>query len=431
MNVFKFGGASVKDPDGIKNVASIIRRFKGEDPLIVVVSATGKTTNALEKVINAKFKKSSEASQLLENIKIAHNTIVENLFDSIPKELLDNIQEHFVEAEWVIEEDRAMSYDYVYDQIIGVGELISSRILASYLNSINIPCEWIDARSIIRTDETWREGRIQWKETNEQIMNACLPITAQGKIVVTQGFIGSTKDNNTVSLGREGSDYTAAIISAALGAKAMTIWKDVPGVLTADPKVFDHVSKLDRLSFMEAIEMTYYGAKVIHPKTIQPLKNKNIPLHVKSFINPEESGTLIFGEIEREYPPIVVLESNQALIHFSSKDLSFIAEDHLAHLFNLFDELRIKVNVMRNTAISFTVCVGNDSAKLNQLCQKVENDFTVIIDSDLDLYTIRHCNDAMLPKLLEEKIIIMEEKIRKTVQVVVKDAPAIVHKRNQ
>lgn len=428
MNVFKFGGASVKDAEGIKNVTEIIRTYRN-GPLAVVVSATGKTTNALEKVVDEKFKDSKKAIQLLHEIRDNHNKIIQELFNHIPEELASQIQEHIVEGEWIIEEDREMQYDYVYDQIICIGELISSRILSYYLNHQGIATEYIDARSMIETDETWREGRIQWEITNEKIKAQCQSHLQSGKIVLTQGFIGSTSENNTVSLGREGSDYTAAILSAALDAKAMYIWKDVPGVLTGDPKVFDHVTKLDHLTFLEAIEMTYYGAKVIHPKTIQPLKNKNIPLHVKSFIKPEAEGTLIFGEIEREYPPIVVLESNQALVHFSSRDLSFIAEDHLARLFDLFDKLRIKVNVMRNTAISFTVCIQNDKAKIQNLMDNVQDQFAVIVEPNLDLYTIRHCNDNMLPKLLEEKIIIMEEKVRKTVQVVVKDAPGIVHRK--
>ncbi len=428
MNVFKFGGASVKDANGFKNVASIIKKFKS-DALVVVVSATGKTTNALESVIKAKFNDPLKSIQLLRDIKTQHEFIINELFEKLPHDLINEMNEHIVEGEWIIEESREMTYDYVYDQIIGIGELISSRILSHYLNNLGISNEFVDARSMIITDDTWREGRIQWVVTNTKIKEVCTPILSSGKIALTQGFIGSTAENNTVSLGREGSDYTAAIISAAIEAQSMTIWKDVPGVLTGDPKVFDHVTKLDHLTFLEAIEMTYYGAKVIHPKTIQPLKNKNIPLHVKSFINPELEGTLIYGEIERDYPPIVVLESNQALVHFSSKDLSFIAEDHLAKLFDLFDKLRIKVNVMRNTAISFTVCIQYDKAKIELLTSHVQAQFNLIVEPNLDLYTIRHCNEAMLPKLLEEKIIIMEEKIRKTVQVVVKEAPMIVHRK--
>ncbi|HMW39218.1 MAG: aspartate kinase [Saprospiraceae bacterium] len=430
MVVFKFGGASVKDADGFRNVADIIRNHQGEDSLVVVVSATGKTTNALEEVIDKKFMNTSDALKELEKIRISHQHIISSLGLDNEDTLQQLVHEHFVEAEWIIEETREMNYDYAYDQVIAIGELVSSRILEATLKSSGINTSWVDARSLIRTDETWREGRVQWNITNDQIKDTCLPLLTQRKVIVTQGFIGSTAENNTVTLGREGSDYTAAIISAALNARSMTIWKDVPGVLTGDPKVFDNVTKLDRLSFMEAIEMTYYGAKVIHPKTIQPLKNKNIPLNVRSFIEPQKDGTIIFGEIEREYPPIVVLERNQALIHFSSKDLSFIAEDHLAELFKIFDQLRIKVNLMRNTAISFTICASNQRAKIAELQKKVEQQFSVIIDPDLDLYTIRHCNETMLPKLLSEKIIILEERIRNTVQVVVKNAPDIVHKKH-
>lgn len=429
MVVFKFGGASVKDADGFRNVAKIIQNYQGEESLVVVVSATGKTTNALEVVIDKKFTNTADALQELEKIKLSHQRIISSLGLNNEDALQQLVHEHFVEAEWIIEETREMNYDYVYDQIIAIGELVSSRILEATLKISGISTSWVDARSLIRTDETWREGRVLWNITNHQIKDICLPLLTQKKVIVTQGFIGSTAENNTVTLGREGSDYTAAIISAALDARSMTIWKDVPGVLTGDPKVFDNVTKLDRLSFMEAIEMTYYGAKVIHPKTIQPLKNKNIPLNVRSFVDPQNEGTIIFGEIEREYPPIVVLESNQALIHFSSKDLSFIAEDHLAELFKIFDQLRIKVNLMRNTAISFTICASYQRTKIVELQRKVEQQFSVIIDPDLDLYTIRHCNETMLPKLLSEKIIILEERIRNTVQVVVKNAPDIVHKK--
>ncbi|MBK9272286.1 MAG: aspartate kinase [Saprospiraceae bacterium] len=429
MKVFKFGGASAKDPEGLKNIRNIILQYGASSPLVVVISAIGKTTNALEEVVNAKLTDKSKAFDLLRIIRKQHESYIEQLFGKFPDVLMDDINEHFVEAEWLLDEDRKMHYDYMYDQIVSVGELVSSRILYHWLIESGSNAQWVDAREIIRTDETWREGRIQWEMTNSQISHRLLPLLQSGKMVVTQGFIGSTSENNTVTLGREGSDYTAAIISSALDVQDMTIWKDVPGVLTGDPRIFDHVSKLDRLSYTEAIEMTYYGAKVIHPKTIQPLENAQIPLYVKSFIHPELPGTYVSGDPDPEYPPIVVLEPNQALVHFSSRDLSFIAEYHLARLFILFDRFRIRVNMMRSTAISFTICTQNDESRLKQLFDELKDEFRIVVDPDLELYTVRHYNEYMLPELFKEKLILLEEKIRNTVQRVVKKSPPIVHKK--
>jgi len=428
MKVFKFGGASVKDPEGLRNVAGIIDRL-GQGPLVVVISAIGKTTNFLESIVRAKFSDKKSASDLLDELKRNHEEYILKLFGTLPEALMIDVNEHLVEVEWVLDEDREMSYDYVYDQIVSVGELLSSRILFHWLQNTGHKVEWLDARELIKTNDTWREGRVIWDLTNSAIRSTIQPFLGESKIVVTQGFIGSTSENNTVTLGREGSDYTAAILSAALNAESMTIWKDVPGVLTGDPKVFDHVTKLDRLSYTEAIEMTYYGAKVIHPKTIQPLENSKIPLHVKSFLQPDEAGTYISGDSDPEYPPIVVLEPNQVLIHFSSKDLSFIAEYHLARLFSLFEKHRIRVNMMRNTAISFTICTQNEKGRLQNLLDELKGEFRVVLDPDLELYTVRHFQENMLPELFREKLVLLEERIRNTVQRVVKDSPHIIHKK--
>lgn len=429
MRIFKFGGASVKNAEGFRNVSNIIASFGSGQPLAVVISATGKTTNQLEEVVEAKFRSTQEALTKLSKIKEHHHVIIRDLFGELPTELEVHVQEHFVEAEWILEETREMKYDYVYDQVVSIGELVSSRILVAWLKHQHHHVDWCDARDIIVTDDTYREGRIIWETTNDRIVSALKESIESGLVVVTQGFIGSTSENNTTTLGREGSDYTAAILASALQADGMFIWKDVPGVLTADPDLFLNVTKLDRLSYREAIEMTYYGCKVIHPKTIQPLKMKGIPLYVKSFINPADEGTLISGDVDLEYPPIVVLESNQALLHFSSLDLSFIAEYHLAHLFELFDKFRIKVNMMRNSAISFSVCVNNNASRIQELIREVEVMFKVVIDQDLELLTVRHYQDSMLDKLLEEKVILLEERIRNTVQMVVKSALPIIPRK--
>ncbi|MDQ3141589.1 MAG: aspartate kinase [Bacteroidota bacterium] len=429
IQVYKFGGASVKNAEGFQNVGKIITEFRKDTPLVVVVSATGKTTNQLEEVVQSKFTDVPKSMILLQGVKEKHIKICQELGFQPTDSVFIEINDHFVEAEWVIEESREMPYDYAYDQIVSVGELISSRILFAWLKKIEQKVSWKDARNLIEVDDTWREGRVKWKETIQRIQDQVLPEFNHMDIILTQGFIASTKENNTVTLGREGSDYTGAILSNALDAESMSIWKDVPGILTADPSVFVNVIKLDRLSYTEAIEMTYYGAKVIHPKTIQPLQNKNIPLYVKSFIQPEAEGSLISGDIDLEYPPIVVSESEQALIHFSSLDLSFIAEHHLARLFDSFEKHRIKVNMMRNTAISFSVCVHNDASRIATMIKEVEHEYKVVVDHDLELITVRHYQDAMLPKLLEEKIVILEERIRKTLQMVVRNAPAIMYKK--
>ncbi len=431
MKVFKFGGASVKNANGIRNVGQIIHQYRKGDALVVVVSATGKTTNQLEEVVRLKFTDIASSLDLLGKIKEHHLQIAKELFGDIPQDLIVHLQEHFVEAEWIIEETREMPYDYVYDQVVSIGEMVSSRILSAWLDYSKMDVAWMDARDFILTDETYRDGRIQWEDTNSRIVEHFSEPLQAGHIIVTQGFIGSTRENNTTTLGREGSDYTAAIIASAMDASGMFIWKDVPGVLTADPDLFHNVSKLDRLSYREAIEMTYYGCKVIHPKTIQPLKLKGIPLYVKSFISPEGEGTLIAGDLDIEYPPIVVFESKQALLHFSSLDLSFIAEHHLAHLFELFEKHRIKVNMMRNTAISFTVCVKDDADRILKLIEEIGSEFKVLVDRDLELLTVRHFQDSMLQKLLEEKLVVLEERIRDTVQMVVKRALPILPKRQE
>lgn len=430
MKIFKFGGASVKNADGIRNVSKIITNYGKNESLVIVVSAMGKTTNELEEVVDLKFKDLKKAFDVLKTIKKKHLDIITQLFEKENVELQQQVHEHFVESEWVIEEKREMHYDYVYDQIVSIGELVSSRILAAWLNFSGLNVSWVDARNLLLTNDTYRDGRIQWEETDAKIKEQLLPILKKNKIVLTQGFIASTKDNNNTTLGREGSDYTAAILANALNADGMYIWKDVPGVLTGDPDLFLNVTKLDRLSYSEAIEMTYYGCKVIHPKTIQPLKTKNIPLHVKSFITPEGEGTIISDDIELDYPPIVILETNQVLMHFTPRDLSFIAENHLARLFELFEKYRIKVNMMRNTAISFSVCVGNEPSRIQTLVKEVEHEYKVLIDSELELLTIRHFQDAMIPKLLQEKVVILEERTRKTLQIVMKKALGILPKKS-
>lgn len=400
-------------------MAKILKTY-ADRTLVVVVSAMGKTTNALEDIVAAHAAGDGRAFSLLENQKQAHYQIMEQLFDK-NHEVFALVNGHFVEIERVLDNPAHPNYDYMYDQIIGVGELVSSRILAAFLEQSGLPVHWLDARGVILTDDIYREGWVQWEETEERVRAQATPLLDQGGFVITQGFIGSTLDNQTTTLGREGSDYTAAIFSFCLDAESMTIWKDVPGVLTADPRLFDNVVKLDMLSYREAIEMTYYGAKVIHPKTIKPLQNKNIPLYVKSFINPEGSGTCISDEAEDNYPPMVAIEQGQALLHISTRDFSFVAEHHMSMLFQKIADLRLQVNMMQNTAISFSICVNDTDGKADRFAAMIEKDFKVRIERNLELISVRHYQEEVLDTMRKGRIVLLEERIRNTVQMVVRN----------
>jgi aspartate kinase len=364
------------------------------------------------------------ARLLLQDIKTAHYQIMDGLF-APGDETYAAVNDLFVESEWVLDEPPHEHYDFMYDQIIGVGELVSSRIMAAYLNRRNMACQWLDARDVILTDDIYREGWVQWEETEARYAKKVPAMLEQPGFVLTQGFIGSTAENFTTTLGREGSDYTAAIFSYLSDAESMTIWKDVPGILTADPRIFEHVVKLDRLSYREAIEMTYYGARVIHPKTIKPLQNKSIPLMVKSFVEPDGEGTLISDEIEDSYPPIVTVEEKQALMQISTRDFSFVAEHHISQLFTKIADQRLQVNMMQNSAISFSVCVNDIDDKVDRFIQQIDKEFKVILDRNLRLITLRHYNESVLQNLLGGKIVMLEERSRGTIQAVVKDVPVI------
>ncbi len=421
--VFKFGGASIRDVAGIRNVANILEKYAG-DELAVVISASGKTTNHLEEVMEAYFKSTGELDSKLAVVKNHHKTLMDGLFQS-GDPIYEETDAIYREIDWIYEARKSDDYDCLYDQLVSLGELLSTRIVAAYLNRKGIPTHWADARKLIITDDTYRESQINWEETIGEVRSSVQPLLSQGKIVLTQGFIGSTKDGQTTTLGREGSDFTAAIISYCLDAEKMFIWKDVEGVLTADPRMFKNVQKLSWLSYKEAIEMTYYGASVIHPKTIKPLQNKNIPLYVRSFIDPDAEGTYIGPDVEEHYPPIVILDGNQTLLHIATKDFSFVVEHHMARLFKVFADLRIFINMMRNTAISFTVCVPNIPDRIDKLKEILEDEYTVTEEKDLELLTIRHYEEEVLKSLTKGKIVLMEERLRNTVQLVIKDIPLI------
>ncbi len=423
MKVYKFGGASVADAERIRNVADIIASEESK-PLIVVVSAMGKTTNALE----ALLKKSREDLNVEEDflrLVETHNSVVKELNGGIStSDLLDPLVK---ELKQNLETFNVAEYDLAYDQIVSFGELISTKIVSFYLDQIGVSVKWVDARDLIVTDSTFREGIIDWSKTQANV-DKLMDDVKNYEVILTQGFIGGNLEGKTTTLGREGSDYTAAILSYCTDAEAMAIWKDVPGILTADPRLFDNVVLIDRLSYKEAIEMTYYGAKVIHPKTIKPIQNKGIPLWVKSFVNPKGKGTIISGEIELTYPPMIVIEPKQALIHISTRDFSFVGEHHLSKLFQIFNHHRVRVNMMRNTAISFSVCTNDIENRIKSLGEDLLEDFNFVVDSDLELITVRHYTEELVMQLKQGKIILFEERLMNTIQMVVKDIPDMKRK---
>lgn len=427
IKVFKFGGSSLKSADAVKNVAQILRTFS-QEKLVIIVSAMGKTTDGLQAVAEAHAAQDGQAQAKLQLVKDYHYGIMSELF-APDEEVYALVNDSFVEIEWILDEPPHPNYDFMYDQLVSVGELLSSKIVAAYLNKTDLPTQWLDARDIILTDDIFREGWVQWDETEARAERILKPMLEQPGYVLTQGFIGSTTENFTTTLGREGSDYSAAIFSYCLNAESMTIWKDVPGVLTGDPRLFDNVTKLDRLSYKEAIEMTYYGAKVIHPKTIKPLQNKSIPLYVKSFIEPSGEGTCISSEAEDTYPPMVAIESHQALLQISTRDFSFVAEHHMSQLMSIIADLRLQVNMMQNSAISFRVCVNDIDDKVDRFARQIEKEFKVIIDRNLEMITVRHPSQAVMENLRQGKIILMEESIEDTtVQFVAKQVPVMKRK---
>ncbi len=421
MRVFKFGGASVKDAEAVKNVASILSMFSTEE-VVVVVSAMGKMTNALEKVVDAYFNKKENIRDLINEVKKFHSDIIDNLGFTINHPLRAEVENSFVEIDWLIEEEPSKGYAFAYDQIVSQGELISTHIISTYLNENNISNEWLDARDIIQTDNTYREGKINWDLTEKLVAMRFPQLLKKNKIFITQGFIGCTSENFTTTLGREGSDYTAAILSFCLNAKEMIVWKDVPGVLSADPKYASETFKLEQISYHDAIELTYYGATVIHPKTIKPLENKNIPLRVCSFKAPTEKGTAI-GNYTGTKPlvPCFIYKFDQILFSISSKDFSFIAEEGMSRIFSLFAEHRIKINLMQNSALSFSICVDNDPFKIPQLKEVLQNEFHILYNDHLKLVTIRHYFASTIDEVIKGKTILLEQRSRHTAQIVMKE----------
>lgn len=421
MKIFKFGGASVKNAEAVKNVGKVINLFN--DDLVVVISAMDKTTNALEKVVDSYMNNDGKSFENLQLVKDFHYQIMDELFTDRKHPIFEEIHNTFVEIEWEIEDAPTREYDYVYDQIVSVGEVISTKIISAYLNLIGIKNKWVDVRNIIQTDNTHRDARLNWELTENLVKKELHLATdkASKTVFVTQGFIGSSSENFTTTLGREGSDFTAGILAFCLNARSVTIWKDVPGMLNADPKWFNETQQLKNISYHEAVELAYYGASVIHPKTIKPLQNKNIPLYVKSFLNPTAEGTVINNNSTHdESISSFIIKKNQVLISIESKDYSFIIENNLSQIFGIFSNNGVKINLMQNSAISFSVVVDNNPQKMPQLINELKPFYKVLYNENLDLVTIRHYNQPAIDKVVDGKIVLLEQKSRNTIRMVLK-----------
>jgi aspartate kinase len=417
MRVFKFGGASVKDAEGIKNVYDVLQKVGYEDVLLVV-SAMGKTTNALEVVIKNYFEKSSELNASVQEVKKYHNQILLDLFENEKHEVFTAVNAFFSELEYFLAHNKSPNYNFVYDQVVSFGELISTTILSHFMNFMGIQTQWIDVRNFIKTNATYRDAEVDWELTQKNIGKN----VKRNMLNITQGFLGADENNFTTTLGREGSDYTAAIFAYCLNAESVTIWKDVPGVMNADPRYFENASLLNQISYREAIELAFYGATVIHPKTLQPLQKKEIPLYVKSFINPLLKGTSVSKGVDLEpYLPCFIVKRNQLLISLSSIDFSFIMEENISEIFALFHEFKIKVNLIQNSAISFSVCVEDKFENFNDLNAILSKKFKVDFSENVTLYTIRHFDDKAAETVEENKVVLLKQVSRETMQVVTKD----------
>ena len=417
MRIFKFGGASVKDADGIRNVFDVLQKVGFEDVLLVV-SAMGKTTNALEIVIKNYFEKSSELQSSIQDVKKYHNQILLDLIDDENHEVFKVINQHFTDMEYFLSHNKSPNYNFVYDQIVSFGEIVSTTIISHYFNFKGIKNNWLDVRNFIKTDSTYRDAEVNWETTHKNISKNIKKKTLN----ITQGFLGSDENGFTTTLGREGSDYTAAIFAYCLNAENVTIWKDVPGVMNADPRYFENAVLLNQISYREAIELAFYGATVIHPKTLQPLQRKEIPLYVKSFINPLLPGTSVSkGDDLEPKTSCFILKKDQLLISLSSIDFSFIMEENISEIFALFHQYKMKVSLIQNSAISFSVCLEDKFNNFNELKALLSKKFKVSYNENVSLYTIRHFTKEAAEIVEKDKSVILRQISRETMQIVTKE----------
>lgn len=420
MKVFKFGGASVQNAERIQNIATIIQSFVDEK-LVIVISAIGKTTNALEEIAFCFFKnQQTEALHLFQNIKEQHNNIAITLLKTNTHKVFNQLQHLYTEIEWLLHAKPTQSFDYYYDQIVCIGELLSTTIVSHYLEDRNIQNTWMDVRDVFRTDNTFREAVLNWNYTQQQVNATIMPLLKNNKIIITQGFIGSTAENESTTFGREGSDYSAAIFSNMLNADSLTIWKDVKGVMNADPKQFPQAQLISTLNYTEVIEMAFYGAQVIHPKTIKPLQNKSIPLYVKCFLDKDLKGTIIHNQPIEKLPPIIVIKQKQVLLTFTSKDFSFVDDKLTIWLTQLFANKKLEPNISQNAAISLIRCVDDHTDKIEALVTEASGIFDVQVEHNLSLLTIRHYNESLFKELTATKKIILQQQTLETVQVLMK-----------
>ena len=416
MRIFKFGGASVKDAVGIKNVYDVLQ-IVGYQDVLLVVSAMGKTTNALEVVVKNYFDKSNDLQSSVQEVKKYHNLILLELFDNEKKDVFTAVNEHFTDLEYFLSHNKSPNYNFVYDQIVSYGEIISTTILAHFMNFMKIETNWLDVRNFIKTDSNYRDAEVDWETTHVKISK-----NIKRKILnITQGFLGADENGFTTTLGREGSDYTAAIFAYCLNAESVTIWKDVPGVMNADPRFFENAALLNQISYREAIEMAFYGASVIHPKTLQPLQKKEIPLFVKSFLTPTLAGTSVAkGKDLEPQMPCFIVKKNQLLISLSSIDFSFIMEENISEIFALLHKYKIKVSLIQNSAISFSVCVEDKFNNFMELKTVLSKKFKVAYNENVSLFTIRHFDEKSGQIVETDNVVLLKQISRETMQVVVK-----------
>lgn len=417
MRVFKFGGASVKDANGIKNVYDVLQQV-GYDDVLLVVSAMGKTTNALEVVIKNYFERSAELQSSLQDVKKYHNQILLDLFEDDKNAVFAAINQLFSDLEGFLKSNKSPNYNFVYDQIVSFGEIISTTIISHYFNYRGLKNQWLDVRNFIKTDTTYRDAIVDWEQTQKLISK-----NVKKKVLnITQGFLGSDENNFTTTLGREGSDYTAAIFAYCLNAESVTIWKDVPGVMNADPRYFENATLLNQISYREAIELAFYGATVIHPKTLQPLQRKEIPLFVKSFLNPSLPGTSVSKGADLEpHLPCFIVKKEQLLISLSSIDFSFIMEENISEIFALLHQYKMKVSLIQNSAISFSVCIEDKFGNFNDLKNVLSKKFKVSYNENVSLYTIRHFNEKASEMVEKGKQVLLKQVSRETMQIVTKE----------
>ena len=417
MKIYKFGGASIKDADGINNVFKVLQTVGYQDVLLVV-SAMGKTTNALETVVKDYFEKSSALQSSIQEVKKYHNQILMDLFDDESHPAFLTINSHFADLDYFLSHNKSPNYNFVYDQIVSFGEIISTTILSFFINHQGIETQWIDVRNFIKTDATYRDAEVDWEITQKNIAKNI----KKKALNITQGFLGSDANGFTTTLGREGSDYTAAIFAYCLNAQSVTIWKDVPGVMNADPRYFENAQLLNQISYREAIELAFYGASVIHPKTLQPLQKKEIPLFVKSFINPVLAGTSVSkGQDLEPLLPCFIVKKNQLLVSLSSIDFSFIMEENISEIFKLLHEFKMKVSLIQNSAISFSICVEDKFSNFETLKNLLAKKFKVTYNKNVSLYTIRHFDDKATAIVELNKTVLLKQVSRNTMQIVTQE----------